>query len=393
MIEARRAPCARLSLGILAVFCVVYLAVPSAAFFGSSSRQAGGRNAAAEEEAVDYYGVLGLDEHASEKEVRQRFRELSRKYHPDVSNTEASRAMYGKINRANEVLSDKKKRRMYDMRGEEGLRQLERAAAQGDQGNALDPFSRLFGFSTGNNLKGQNLEGTLHVSLATVYKGGQETFTINKQKVCSRCKGSGAAKDSGVVTCSQCRGRGIIVQRLQIGGNMFQSIQQACPHCEGSGKVARHKCPSCGGNKVVRGDVTLTMDIEQGMPEGHTVTFEMEADESPDMIPGDLVMTVHTKPHSYYTRRPNGLDLDATLTVTLKEALLGFERHVAHLDASDVSVENTGVTPFGTVLKIRGRGMPRHHTPSERGDLYVKVLFELPKLLTEAQKKEIEEHF
>ncbi|RNF27119.1 putative chaperone DNAJ protein [Trypanosoma conorhini] len=371
---------------LLSLLC---FAAPTAAFFGR-----GGQAPApppAEQEEVDYYAVLGLTEEATEKEVRQKFRELSRKYHPDVAKSAEAKAMYGKINRANAVLSDKKKRRMYDMRGEEGLRQLELALKQGDQGNSMDPFARLFGMGGGGGLRGSNSEGTLHVDLEDVYRGGKKAFVFNKQKVCTKCKGSGASKGSGVVICSHCRGHGVVIQRLQLAPGMYQDMQQACPQCQGKGRVAKHKCPACNGNKVVRGDVTLTMDIEQGVPEGHKVRFEMESDESPELVPGDLIMTVLTKPHPRYSRRSNGLDLDASLTVTLKEALLGFERRMEHLDGTEVVVRATGVTPYGKVLKLRGKGMPRHHLPSEKGDLYVKVMFELPRSLTEAQKKEIAE--
>ncbi|KAF5222892.1 hypothetical protein ECC02_003978 [Trypanosoma cruzi] len=383
--------CACPTLLIFFLLYVVYFAVPTAAFGGRG--KAGARAPAEEEEEVDYYAVLGLTENAAEKEVRQKFRELSRKYHPDVAKTEEAKAMYGKINRANEVLTDKKKRRMYDMRGEEGLRQLERALAQNEQGHSMDPFARLFGMGGGGNLRGSDSQSTLHVELEDVYKGTQRSVVLGKQKVCTKCKGTGASRGSGVTTCSHCRGHGVVIQRLQLGPGMYQDIQQACPHCQGQGRIAKHKCPACNGKKVVRGEVTLTIDIEQGIPEGHKVTFEMESDESPDLIPGDLIMTVLTKPHPRFSRRPNGLDLDMSLTVTLKEALLGFERRVEHLDGTEFLVEATGVTPYGKVLKVRGKGMPRHHMPSEKGDLYVKVMFELPSFLTEAQRKEIEENF
>lgn len=384
--------CARLTF-ILLLLCVVCFTTSIAAFFSRGER-AGAHHRAAEEEDVDYYAVLGLSEQATEKEVRQKYRELSRKYHPDVSNSEASRALYSQINRANEVLSDKKKRRMYDMRGEEGLRQLEQAEAREQQGHGMDPFARLFGMGGGGgNVRGPNSEGTLEVNLEDVYQGGQTVFTFNKQKVCTKCKGSGAAKGSGVTACSHCRGHGVVVQRLQLAPGMYQEMQKACPKCQGQGRMAKHRCPACNGNKVFRGDVTLKIDIERGIPEGHTVKFEMESGESPDLIPGDLILTLTTRPHPRYARRANEVDLDTTLTVTLSEALLGFERRVAHLDGSEVVVQATGVTPHGTVLRIRGKGMPRYQTPSEKGDLYVTVLFELPKFLTEAQKKEIEEYF
>ncbi|ORC87426.1 putative chaperone DNAJ protein [Trypanosoma theileri] len=370
-----------------------YLAVPGSAFFGG--RGSGGQRSAVEEkeEEMDYYAVLGLNEKATDREVRQKFRELSRKYHPDVANTEEARAMYSKISRANEVLSDKKKRRMYDMRGEEGLRQLERAAAQGDAGHAMDPLSRLFGMSSGSNVRGPNSEGSIHVTLEKVFTGGEESVVIEKQKVCGGCKGTGALPGGGMATCRTCGGNGVVLQRLQLGPHMHQDVRQTCPACRGRGRVAKAACRICGGARVVRGEVPLHLVVERGVGEGHTVVFEMEADESPDMVPGDLHISIHTHPHPRFSRRRNDIDLDTNITITLKEALLGFNKQIPHLDGTNTTVEATGVTPYGTVLRLRGMGMPKHNMPSERGDLYVKVHFELPKTLTQEQKKEIEELF
>nr|CCC96151.1 hypothetical protein, unlikely [Trypanosoma congolense IL3000] len=128
------------------------------------------------------------------------------------------------------------------------------------------------------------------------------------------------------------------------------------------------------------------------MPEGHVVTFEMEADESPDLIPGDLLLSVRTKPHPTFSRRSNNVDLDMKLVVSLKEALLGFKRRVKHLDGTEFSVSATGVTQYGTVIKVRGKGMPRYGAPMQHGDLYVEVLFDMPNMLSEEQKKDLREH-
>ncbi|KAG8342642.1 putative chaperone protein DNAj [Trypanosoma vivax] len=344
-----------------------------------------------EMEEIDYYAVLGLNEDATAKDIRQKFRELSRKYHPDVARTAEAREMFTKISRANEVLSDKKKRRMYDMRGEEGLRQLQRAEASGNSGQSNSIFSQLFSMRN-QQFKGQNSEATFRVPLETVYTGGRQVLSLNKQKVCTQCKGTGAEKNSGTVTCPRCRGHGVLIQRMQLGPGMYQEMRHTCPSCGGKGHVVKKQCSACHGRRVVRADVELVLDVEAGIPEGHTVTFEMEADESPDLIPGDFLLHVRTQPHDRFSRRENGVDLDTTLTVTLKEALLGFERSFPHLDGKEFTVRAEGVTPYGTVLKLSGKGMPRHHVPSERGDLYVKVLFDMPAFLTDSQRKELEEH-
>ncbi|KAH9578877.1 Chaperone DnaJ [Trypanosoma melophagium] len=380
---------------LLQQLCLCYLTVPGSALFGGrGSRGQHPSGGEQEGEEMDYYAVLGLTEKATDREVRQKFRELSRKYHPDVASTEEARAMYSRISRANEVLSDRKKRRMYDMRGEEGLRQLERAVAQGNSGGqAMNPFARLFGMNPGGNVRGPNSEGAIHVTLEKVFAGGEVDFVIEKQKVCGGCKGTGAQPGGGMTTCRTCGGGGVVVQRLQLGPHMHQDVRQTCPACRGRGRVARESCRRCGGARVVRGEVQLKLMVERGVEEGHTVVFEMEADESPDVVPGDLHMVIHTYPHPRFSRRRNNIDLDTNITVTLKEALIGFNKAIPHLDGTNTNVKATGVTPYGTVLRLRGMGMPKHNTPSERGDLYVKVLFELPKTLTEEQKKEIEELF
>ncbi|CBH18767.1 chaperone protein DNAj, putative [Trypanosoma brucei gambiense DAL972] len=340
---------------------------------------------------IDYYAVLGLTPEATDREVRQRFRELSRKYHPDVSSGGDAREMFSRITRANEVLSDKKKRRMYDMRGEEGLRQLKRLEAESG-GGQFGSISQLFRHHAARRLRGKNTEATLHLPLDVVYTGGRRTVTINKQKVCTKCRGTGAKRPSGLKTCEHCGGHGILRQRLQLAPGMFQEIRQTCPYCGGRGSIMKERCGVCGGNGVHRADVELTVDIDAGMPEGHVLSFEMEADESPDTIPGDLLLSVQTKKHPRFSRRANDVDLDMTLVVTLKEALLGFQRRVEHLDGSEFFVNETGITQYGAVLKVPGKGMPRHNVPSEFGDLYVKVLFEMPDMLTKEQREELAEH-
>merc|ERR1712146_668719 len=113
----------------------------------------------------------------------------------------------------------------------------------------------------------------------------------------------------------------------------------------------------------------------------------MGADQSPDLIPGDVIFVINTKPDPVWTRRGN--DLETTMTVTLKEALLGFKRTIVHMDGHEVTVEQTGVTQHGKRVKIAGEGMPIHNVPSEKGDLYVTLKFDMPHTLSDAQKTAI----
>jgi DnaJ-related protein SCJ1 len=376
---------------------LVCVAVESHAFFGGAHFQ--GRAPPPQPHAhrpeVDYYKVLNLDskrEAATEKEIRQEFRRLSRLYHPDVANTEEDKAKYSEVNRAYEVLSDKRKRKVYDMRGERGLEQLEQLDRTKDQpGGGMNLLTQLFDMRADDGLRGPNMEVETRVDLSKVFTGAQEPVLVHKHKVCHRCKGTGADNTAPIVTCNMCGGRGVLHQRIQIAPGMVQEIQQQCPSCGGGGKKPERVCPVCHGKKVVYGSSTVTLELEPGMEEDHVLKFEMEAEETPDRLPGDLLVHVRTHPHPLFARRRNQLDLDTSLTLTLKEALLGFERHITHLDGQEqVAVRRDAPSPYGTVVRVPGKGMPKLHVPSERGDLYVHLRYDFPERLTDEQKALIE---
>lgn len=342
----------------------------------------------------DLYEILGLGdlrEEATEKDIKKQFRELSKQFHPDHNPSADARKRFASINRANEILSDKKKRKMYDMKGEEGLKQLEKA---NEMQNRHDPFGGMFGglFGGGQQqqVKGQNSQLTVEIPLADLYNGKVHKFTIQKQKLCKKCKGTGAASGSDYIVCKHCNGQGHVVQRIQLAPGFVQQVQQACPHCGGKGKQVKNKCPACKGNKVLRGDAVLELEVERGMKDGHQVVFEMEADQSPDLIPGDVILVIKSKNNEIFSRKDDN-DLTTTVTMSLREALLGFERTITHMDGHLVDVGREGVTQFGTVVKIAGEGMPKHNTPSEKGDLYVTYEFVLPKKITADMQEVLEE--
>lgn len=344
---------------------------------------------------VDYYQILNLAdkrEAATDKEIRREFRRLSRLYHPDVASTEDDKIKYSEVNRAYEVLSDKRKRKVYDMRGERGLEQLEQLDRAKDQpGGGMNPFTQFMGVHVDDGLRGPNMEVETKVELSQVFTGAQVPLQIHKHKVCHRCKGTGADNTAPMVPCSQCGGEGVLHQRIQLFPGMIHNVNQPCPSCGGSGKRPERLCPVCNGKKVVYGSSTVVLDLEPGMEEDHVLKFEMEAEETPDRLPGDLLVHVRTHPHPVFARRRNQLDLDASLVLTLKEALLGFDRRITHLDGEEqVEVRGETPSPYGTVVRVAGKGMPKLHVPSERGDLYVHLRYDLPERLTEEQKALVE---
>eukprot|EP00760_Papus_ankaliazontas_P032085 PhM_4_TR5617/c0_g1_i1/m.27640 len=334
---------------------------------------------------VDHYAILELDkgEDSTDRDIKKQFRVLSKQYHPDHNPSEEARNRYAKIQRAHEVLSDRKKRKMYDMHGEAGVKQLEKP----DQGGHMDPFAALFGGGHGGNVnRGQTFQMNLQVPLEDVYSGNTHPITIQKQKLCRKCKGTGAASKKDMATCKKCKGEGVVIQRVQMGP-FVQQVQQQCPSCGGKGKTVTKKCPVCKGARVFRGDQVLDVEIERGLPEEHKITFEMEGDQNPGQIPGDVIFSVKTAPHHLFTRKGN--DLHYTLKISLLEALVGFSKVISHLDGHSVVVSRDAVTPYGTVIPLAGEGMPIHNVPSEKGTLHVRVEVTFPRRIPSQHTDEL----
>ena len=186
-------------------------------------------------------------------------------------------------------------------------------------------------------------------------------------------------------------GRGVVEKRIQLMPGFVQQVQEQCRKCGGKGKVIQKACPVCAMKKVVQTTQKFSVDIEQGTPENHDIAYEMEADQSPDRLPGDLIFTVQTVPHKLFVRRGN--DLEYSMKISLKEALLGFAKEIKHLDGHTVEIEQTEVTQHNEVKKIPGEGMPLHNVLSEHGTLFVRFEVELPSVLTDNQRVKIQKIF
>lgn len=336
----------------------------------------------------DYYTILGLDgedqrEEASDQEIKRKFRALSKKYHPDHNPYE--RDTYIKVQRAYEVLSNRKKRKIYDMKGEQGLKQLEESEKNPGRGHH-DPFAQMFGMQGGGDRnKGKDMQLKVQMPLADLYNGNTHKITINKQKLCKKCRGTGAHSKADFSKCTVCKGKGVTIQQIQLAPGFVQRAEQPCQHCGGSGKMIKKKCTECRGQKVSRGDTVLEVDVEKGIPDGHQIVFDMEADQSPEVLPGDVIMIVSTLEDATFRRKGN--NLETTLKISLRDALLGFTKHITHMDGRQVQVSQGDITQFGARIKVANEGMPKHNVPSEKGDLVVVLEYDMPRVLNEAQRE------
>ncbi|EZF34396.1 DnaJ protein homolog [Trichophyton mentagrophytes] len=363
--------------------------------------------------AEDYYKILDIDRSASERDIKRAYRTLSKKFHPDKNpGDDSARKKFVDIAEAYDVLSTASTRKIYDQYGHEGLQQHK----QGGSGGRHDPFdlfSRFFGGGGhfghhGGHRRGPDMELRLDLPLQDFYNGREIDFKIQKQQICDTCEGSGST-DGKVDVCSQCQGHGAVIQKHMIAPGIFQQVQMACDKCGGKGKSIRHPCKVCGGNRVVRTEVPISGTVERGMGQGSKLVFENEADESPDWVAGNLVVTLREKEPvlgeheaqrtdgTFFRRK--GKDLFWREVLSIREAWMGdWTRNLTHLDGHIVQIgrkRGEVVQPF-TVEKIPEQGMPIYHeghiheqSPhDEFGSLYIEYIVVLPDQMESGMEKD-----
>jgi len=311
---------------------------------------------------------------------------MAMKYHPDKNPHSGDK--FKEISLAYEILSDAEKRDVYDRYGEEGLKE-----GVGGPGFEEDLLSRIFGFGGpfGHPGRGgvpgrhQKRKGTdvMHahsVTLEDLYKGKQSKFKIEKSILCETCAGLGTSKRGATVECRSCEGRGVVIKIRHIGLGLVQQLQEQCRQCNGTGECINPKdrCQKCKGNKIMETSKLVDVFVEKGMVHGQKIVFAGEADQAPDILPGDVVLVVQQQEHAVYKR--DGDDLHIQISIKLVEALCGFQFTVKHLDDRILLVKskpNEVIKP-GDIKCIDNEGMPIPRNPLFKGKLYVKFAVEFP---------------
>eukprot|EP01090_Pellita_catalonica_P019795 TRINITY_DN6837_c0_g1_i2.p1 TRINITY_DN6837_c0_g1~~TRINITY_DN6837_c0_g1_i2.p1 ORF type:complete len:370 (-),score=62.31 TRINITY_DN6837_c0_g1_i2:151-1260(-) len=340
--------------------------------------------------AADYYDILGVAKDAKKRQINSAYRRLAKIWHPDkhpAETKEEAQTKYQEITKAYEVLKDPQARRTYDQEGEEGLK---RQKNQGGGNSGWGDIFSNFGFGGGfgnrqpSEVVGESLTVDLQVTLKDLYVGKTVIVTHNKQVLCSVCRGTGAEDPDDVQQCPVCKGSGVKTVVKRLGPGFMTQTQTTCPKCNGKGKIMKSKCPSCGGTKVSTDEEAITIVVEKGMHAGHEIRFEQEADQNPGEIPGDLVFRLTVPLNRKFTRKGN--DLYYKGSITLLESLVGFTKHIKHLDGHTVVLQRSDVTKPGFVMVIQNEGMPIHEQDSF-GDLYVEFSVRFPATITEEQKQ------
>jgi len=386
----------------------------------------------------DYYGTLGVKKTATADEIRKAFRKLARKYHPDVNpNDKKAEEKFKEISEANDVLSDDKKRKIYDQLGfysDNIDPAAAEAAARGGYGGGFSgggrpgrggqevpfdfggfdfsgfqsgggrpqessgggfggSFRDIFGgiFSGGNKAArgprpGTDLEYQVNVDFWSAVRGGVARLEIQRQETCPTCKGKSTT--GGSIECPECSGTG---QVTQMGGRMKFNIQ--CPRCGGSGKV-QNVCATCDGEGVVTRREPLEFRIKPGTRDGQRIRLAGKGNAGTEGGPsGDLYLIIKVGTHPVFTRVAD--DIHVTVPVTVSEAALGAKIEVPTIDTHDGGGRTQLKIPPGTQtgqkLRLREKGVPSASREGVRGDEIVEVKIVVPKVQDERSKEILRE--
>jgi molecular chaperone DnaJ len=352
----------------------------------------------------DYYDVLGVPRDADAKRIKDTFRELALKYHPDRNKAAGAEERFKEIAEAYAVLSDPTKRAEYDARGFAGVAGfspedlfagIDFGDIFGDAGFGLGfdwgpggLFERLFRPRRAGRVRGADLRVDLTLPLEAIMRGGEETIRYTRPAECARCHGSGAEPGTAPRQCRTCKGTGRkTIARGEQRGEASIRFQQitVCPDCGGRGTVIDKPCKECGGEGRTEREESLKVVIPPGAEEGMVLRVPAHGlpSPSPGGKAGDLLVVVATAPDARFTR--DGPDLWSTEAIGVADAALGTQIKVPTLDgAAEVRVP-AGTQP-GEVLRLRGKGLPLYGRAG-RGDLNLRIEVRIPERLSAAERE------
>ena len=327
----------------------------------------------------DYYAILGVQRGASADEIKRAYRKLARESHPDANPTDQhAEERFKQISEAYDVLSDSAKRQQYDTFGEAspgaGF------GGFGDIGDIMDaffggsPFGRARTRTRTSAVPGQDIGASVVLTFEEAVFGTKKDIDVQALARCDRCKGDGCEPGTYRTRCTNCAGLGEIRStRNTILGTVMTS--RPCPNCGGMGEAPTNPCTDCRGEGRVMRRRATTVEIPAGVDDGTTLrmrgTGEAGVRGGAD---GDLFIRINVRPHEFFARR--GDDLECELNVPVSQAVLGAEIPVQTLDGSE-TVRLAAGTQHGTVVRLRGHGVPRLDGRG-RGDLLVHVTVDIP---------------
>lgn len=352
----------------------------------------------------DYYEVLGVQRDATKDDIKRAYRKMAIQYHPDKNpGDKAAEEKFKEATEAYEVLGDDQKRQAYDQFGFAGVEGM--GGGQQDYStvfrdfedifSGFGDFSSIFGSIFGNAggyanerhsdrpRKGANLRYDIELPFEKAVYGTSVEIAYSRDDTCKTCGGTGSSDGSGRKVCTMCKGSGQV--RRSSG---FFSISQPCPACRGEGTVIENPCRECGGSGIIKKKQKIKVTIPPGVDDGKRVTIPGQGDVGANGgPPGDLYVFIHVRGHEYFERHE--LDLYCAVRVDMVTAALGGEVVIKTLDNKKIKLSIPAGTQHGKLLRIRDEGVPSQS--GRKGDLYIKVLVQVPTRLSRKSKELLEQ--
>ena len=344
----------------------------------------------------DYYEILGVQKGASDADIKKAYRQVAKKYHPDMNpgNAEAE-AKFKEATEAYEVLSDSDKRARYDQFGHAAFDPNSGAGGGGfggfegfDMGDMFgDIFGDMFGGrssrKTNGPMKGANIKSGIRVSFEEAAFGTEKELEIPLKDECKECHGSGAQPGTSPEVCTKCGGKGQVVYTQQSLFGMVRNVQ-TCPDCSGSGKIVKHKCSYCAGTGYVKSKKKISVTVPAGIDNGQNIRMREKGEPGTNGGPrGDLLITILVDRHPKFQRQE--YDIFSTEPISFTQAALGSTITIDTIDGK-IEYEIQPGTQTDTKIKLKGKGVPTLRNKNIRGDHYVTLVVEVPDKLTKEQK-------
>ena len=351
------------------------------------------------EQKRDYYEVLGVDKNADDAAIKKAYRQLAKKYHPDMNpGDKEAEAKFKEASEAYAVLSDPEKRRQYDQFGH--------AAFEGGAGGAGgfggfdftgadmgDIFGDIFGdlFGGGrsrraNNgpMQGANIRTQVRITFEEAVFGCEKELELTLKDECASCHGTGAKPGTSPVTCPKCGGKGQVVYTQQSLFGMVQNVR-TCPDCNGTGKIIKEKCPDCYGTGYIANKKKISVSIPAGVDNGQSVRLRGKGEPGVNGGPrGDLLVEVIVARHPIFQRQD--MNIYSTSPISFVTAALGGTVRIKTVDG-EVEYDVKPGTQTDTRVRLKGKGVPSVRNKNVRGDHYVTLVVQVPTDLSREAKE------